>query len=377
MKNEALLILCWSLLAVPQTALGRSPALSQGEGEEDLSGTWSVTVHFTTSGEGTFPLLYTETHDYKAAITFVPVTTAHYCVAGHVNVAPKTDEEQIYNVYFQSCARREGHDIAKTSPHTYRCSYEYGQASRDRNGIGITTFYNGDLTFELKSGILHGRTRFLIDFRQTDGAMATHSEEAVWTGERQAGRQDCATAQNAVDLLRSRVEADQDRIRGLDMGVAADELNSFANAAGEERHQIVVQSLKSGVSALAGEIQSAPENALKPMDIAGYHLPNGIGSLGTGQAKAIVGRLRSQGVDSPVVFEALQTLSRISGKAGTLEFTNVLSEVASKLKGTAEMGSSEDSVENTAALFQLAADLTGQGSAGRGHWKRDLPRRQE
>jgi len=87
----------------------------------------------------------TETHDYKAPITFVPTTKAHYSLRGQVNSAPKTDEERIYNIYFQACARREGHDIAKASPHTYTCSYEYGEANRYESGAGTTTFYNGDL----------------------------------------------------------------------------------------------------------------------------------------------------------------------------------------------------------------------------------------
>jgi hypothetical protein len=187
-KSQSSLILCLSLLAVPQTALSQSPAGGgQGESEGDLSGTWLVTVQFTTTDGGVF-FGHTETHDYKATITFVPTTTAHYSLRGHLNVAPKTDEERIYNVYFQACARREEHDIAKTSPHTYTCSYEYGEANRYEGGVGTTTFYKGDLTFELKSGILHGKTRFLVDLRQTDGT--THSEEAVWKGERQADRQD-------------------------------------------------------------------------------------------------------------------------------------------------------------------------------------------
>jgi len=42
-------MICLSLLAVPQTALGQSPAAGQGESEDDLSGTWLVTVHLTTT----------------------------------------------------------------------------------------------------------------------------------------------------------------------------------------------------------------------------------------------------------------------------------------------------------------------------------------
>ncbi len=357
-KNEALLMILWSLLAVPQNTLGRPLGAGQGESEDDLSGTWLVTVHLTRSDGGAL-LPHTSTQNYKGPVTFVPAAKGHYRVAGNVNLAPKTDQERIYNVYFESCARLGGHDIAQTSPRTYTCSYEYGAASRDLDGNGVATLYNGDLTFKLESGILRGKSTFVIHFTYSG---ETHSEEAVWTGERQADFQDCVTAQRTVDLLRSRVEADQDRIQRLDSGVTADDLKSFAATADEERDDILVHNLKVGVSTLAQGILSVPENALKPMDIAGYHLPKGIGSLKTGQAEAIISRLRSHGVNSPVIFEALQNLSRVSGKAGTPEFTNVLSEVVSVLKGTAEMDSIEDSVENTGALFQLVAALAGQGS---------------
>src|SRR5262249_41640978 len=151
----------------------------------------------------------------------------------------------------------------KTSPRTYRCSYEYGKASLApeclrslgcwglyANGIGTSTLYNGDLTFQLEGGILRGRTRFSVHFPQSDGTMATHSEEGEWTGERQDDREDCATVQETVNLLRSRVEADQDTIQGLNTGAIADEVSSFANADDEELHHILIQRLRSGVSAL-------------------------------------------------------------------------------------------------------------------------------
>jgi len=358
-RNEALLILCLGLLAVPQTTLGWPSAAGQGESKDDLSGTWLVTVHFTRSDGGAL-LPYTQTHTYKGPITFIPAAKGHYSVAGNMNLAPKTDQERIYNVYFESCARLEGHDIAQTSPQTYTCSYEYGAAGRDQDGNEITTLFNGELTFRLERGILRGKSKFVIHYTNSG---ETHSEEAVWTGERQADFRDCLKAQTTVDLLRSRVEADQKRIEGLDSGVTAEDLNSFLTTTDEERHHILIQRLKVAVGTLAQGILSTPENALKPMDIAEYHLPNGIGSLKSGQAKAIISRLRSHGVDSPAIFKAVQNLSRVSGKEGTLEFTSVLSEIVSNLKRTEEMDSSEDSVENTAALFQLAADLAGQGRA--------------
>jgi hypothetical protein len=278
-----------------------------------------VTVHLTINNNGMSVFPQAETGDYKATTTFVPTTTDHYTASGQVNAAPKTDEERIYNVYFESCARGEGRDIAKTSSQTHKCSYEYRQANKYSDGTTTTTLYKGDLTFELNSRTLGGSTRFSIDVRQNGWPIASYSEEAGWMGKRQDDKQDCATAQETVNLPRPRVEADQDEIQPLNTGVTADEANSFANADEVARH-ILIQSLRSG--ALAEGILSAPQDASKPMDIPGYDLPNGIESLRTGERKAIIGRLQSEGVDSPVVFEAVQTLSRTSGKTGTREYTN-------------------------------------------------------
>jgi len=246
-KNEAVLMILWSLLAVPQNTLGRPLGWGQGESEDDLSGTWLFTVHLTRSDGGAL-LPHTSTQNYKGPVTFVPAAKGHYRVAGNVSLAPKTDQERIHNVYFESCARLEGHDIAQTSRQTYTCSYEYGAVSRDQEGNGITTLFNGDLTFKLERGILRGRSKFVIRFTQTGEA---HSEEAVWTGERQADNQDCATAQMTVDHLRSRVEADQDRIQRLDSGVTADDLNSFANATGEADHGGLGEALQQTEQAVA------------------------------------------------------------------------------------------------------------------------------
>jgi len=110
-----------------------------------------------------------------------------------------------------------------------------------------------------------------------------------------AATDQCTTQQDAVASLRARITADLDKIRGIKIGVTADELDQWASAADEERHHILVQGIESGISALAGGVQSTSENTLKPMDVAGYHLPSGIGSLGTGQANAIIGHLRAWG----------------------------------------------------------------------------------
>jgi hypothetical protein len=119
----------------------------------------------------------------------------------------------------------EGHDIAKASPQTYKCSYEYGVPNRYSDGSTTTTLYKGDLTFELNNRTLSGSTTFSMDVRRNGWPIATYSEEAEWTGKRQDDREDCATAQDTVNLPRSRVEADQGKIRGLNTGVGSRRTN--------------------------------------------------------------------------------------------------------------------------------------------------------
>jgi hypothetical protein len=178
--------------------------------------------------------------------------------------------------------------------------------------------------------------------------------------------QNCSAQTATVASLRSKINADQDGIRRLNPGLTADELNRWADAAEEERQRILKDTLEASISTFADWLLSAPENALKPMDIAGYHLPNGIGSLGTGQANAVIGRLKSLGVNSNTVLGttllgAIRDLSQISGKTKSLEYLGALSKVASTLKDTAEMGASDESTESAAAFLQLVADLAGKG----------------
>jgi len=99
-----------------------------------------------------------------------------------------------------------------------------------------------------------------------------------------ARAQDCSGQRTVVDRLRARVKADQSQIQRLNPTLTANELDRWANAAEQERQQILKKSLVSAISTLADGMLSAPENVLKPMNLAGHHLPRGIGSLGTAQA---------------------------------------------------------------------------------------------
>lgn len=188
------------------------------------------------------------------------------------------------------------------------------------------------------------------------------AESIVWA-------QDCSDRERTVKRLRASIKADQDSIQRLNPMLTADELKSWADATEWERQDILKTSLGSAISTLvdglADKVISAPENALKPMDIAGYHLPNGIGSLGTGQANAIIGILRRKGLNQTIkgkiIVSSIRELSSVSKKKGTLQFINQLAKTAKVLKGASEVQNSDDSVETMGALLQLVADLAGRG----------------
>jgi len=169
--------------------------------------------------------------------------------------------------------------------------------------------------------------------------------------------QTCPGGSSSVQALQTRVAADQESIKRLGTGLTATDLNDWANAAQAQREQIVKRSMQSAISSLLDYALSAPGNALKPTEIAGYQLPNGIGSIGTGQRNAIVARLRAQGGVEQALIPALDTLSQMSDKRGSLEYMEQLSNVASLLKSTAEMGGAESTIDQTEALFGLVANV--------------------
>ncbi len=180
----------------------------------------------------------------------------------------------------------------------------------------------------------------------------------------------CTTQQNAVASLKSTVKADQDRIRRLNTGLTANELEDWARASEDEQRRILVQSLTDIATTLWGGIvdqgsELAKEAALQPMDILGYHLPNGVGSLGTGQAGAIIGALESRGITSDTALgwaltESIRQAGLVRDKAKAIE---ILSHVPQTLIDTNELTNSKESVDAAGAAFQIVADLAGKGDA--------------
>jgi len=176
---------------------------------------------------------------------------------------------------------------------------------------------------------------------------------------------DCGAQQQQVSNARLQIKKDQNSLARLNLSITAGELEQWSSAAEEERQHILIETLKSGVSTFADEILTesnlAARRALRPMSIAGYDLPRGLASLGTGQTAAIIKRLQQMGADSPALIASLRYASEISGKAAKLESAGDFSRLAQQLKDAAMGIQSEDSAETAAALFQIAAGLAGKG----------------
>ncbi|HXJ94030.1 MAG TPA: hypothetical protein VMT20_14365 [Terriglobia bacterium] len=182
----------------------------------------------------------------------------------------------------------------------------------------------------------------------------------------------CSGQQGSVETLRSAIRVDENRIRELNTGLTADELQNWGEASERERQQILVKSLTDAAMTLWGGILDQGSDlyktaALKPMDIFGYHLPNGIASLGPGPANGITGALEERGV-TPVtpLGAALITSIRQAGlmrdKAKAIQ---LLSQVPSTLVDTGQMGDSlksQEYVDAAGAAFQVAADIAGKGN---------------
>lgn len=171
------------------------------------------------------------------------------------------------------------------------------------------------------------------------------------------GTDPCPAQQQAMEFLRARIKSDQQAIKRLGFGITANDLQEATDVAEQGRKEAI---LAAALSLLDGFLNT-PEAALEKQTIAGYQLKNGLGSIGTGQANLMIGRIRAEGGVKEALIPALRNLSHISQKTSKLEYLKELSDVASALKSTAELGAGENSLEEAEALFGLAAAIAARG----------------
>lgn len=190
--------------------------------------------------------------------------------------------------------------------------------------------------------------------------------------------QSCTVQQSTVSTAQQQVQRDEEAIRAVNPGLQTVSLQDWAKAAKNEKHDILVESLKDGaLTLISGGVDKATEElqtyALQPMDIAGYHLPNGIGSLGTGQANAIIRNLAQEGVTTDtfagnVLISAIRQAGRSPSKKAAIDIlrrgVNAVADAGADqaLHSSKPAGSLDEQAVSAAGLaFQLAADLAGQG----------------
>jgi len=184
----------------------------------------------------------------------------------------------------------------------------------------------------------------------------------------------CATKQHAVDAARARIKQDQKSIQALNLGITADDIQKWVDDADKERREVLKDTLLNSVGLTADAVIASTDlakDALQPMSIAGVPLPHGIGSLGTGQANQIIGRLQRLGGDSDqaqVLIDSIRDLSSFRNKTQTLEFAAKVNDTAKQLKDVFDKAASAsdipegiDTVKTTGLGLQVLAALAGKG----------------
>jgi hypothetical protein len=169
--------------------------------------------------------------------------------------------------------------------------------------------------------------------------------------------QDCSTTGARLPNAEAKVKQDISSLRMLRAGITSQDLDDAVNQSEEGRKQAVL----STISALMDGALNATDASLGTKSIAGHHLKNGLGSIGTGQANTLIGLIRDEGGVKQALIPLLRSLSQMNEKTASLEYLDLLSRAASGIKSTAELGASENTLEETEALFGLAAAIAGRG----------------
>jgi hypothetical protein len=187
----------------------------------------------------------------------------------------------------------------------------------------------------------------------------------------------CATKQHAVDAARARVKQDQKSIQALNLGITSEDIQEWVDDADKERREVLRDTLLNSVGLTADAAIASTnlaKDALQPMSIAGVPLAHGIGSLGTGQASQIIGRLQRLGGDSQQVqalTDSIRDLSSFQNKTETLEFAAKVNDTATQFKqifgtgtGVSDISNADDWLTTTAVALQLLAPLAGKADIG-------------
>jgi hypothetical protein len=130
--------------------------------------------------------------------------------------------------------------------------------------------------------------------------------------------QNCANKKLATQAAAANLRRDERAIQQLRVGLSAAELEGAAELSQEEKQKAIL----STISVLMDGILSIPDAATANQTIAGYQLKNGLASIGTGQAEALIGRIEEAGGANRALIPAIRKLRTYTGKSETLEYLN-------------------------------------------------------
>lgn len=183
---------------------------------------------------------------------------------------------------------------------------------------------------------------------------------------------DCSIFQIATTHVGAVVKADTAGIQQLSTGfkVNASTLKEWTDMSIDQKNRLYQ-------TAVFNLIQAAAAAPFVKVTAGNVSLPNGIASLGMGQAGALINQLRANGIEDPLLFNLISGAAAVSGKPGAARHgLQLLGGLITVLQGgiavhdATTSGSGPDfsatAVATVATAAQLGLSLMGSAYAGYG-----------
>ena len=172
-------------------------------------------------------------------------------------------------------------------------------------------------------------------------------------------QQACSQVQATISRARALVEADTAGISQLQSGFKL-EANTLANWA----EMTAEQKAKPYQTAVLNLLQAAVAAPFLGVRVGDLSLPNGVASLGVGQANTLIQMLRSKGIDDPVLFSLISSAATMSGKpALASKGRDIVGAVITEFQGV-QSGAKGEVAEALASVAQLGLTLMGPAYSG-------------
>ena len=173
----------------------------------------------------------------------------------------------------------------------------------------------------------------------------------------------CSKLRVAESHARTLVQADTAGINQLKTGftVNAASLDVFLKMTADQRSELYK-------TAVLNLLQTAVAVPFVGAKVGNVSLPNGVASLGTGQANALIKTLRSKGIEDPALFNLISGAARISNKpALAKEGQKMVGYSIASLQGEHD-AINGDKAKALAAVGQLGLTLMGPAYDGYVLW---------